>query len=51
MRAWETEGDFRKAVELDQQILSYLSPERIGEAFSTARHLVYVERIFAKVFL
>jgi len=50
MRAWETEGDFRKAVEQDQEILSYLSFEKIQQAFSLDRHLQYVDRIFDRVF-
>jgi len=50
MRAWETEGDFRKAVERDQEILSYLSFEKIQQAFSLDRHLQYVDRIFDRVF-
>ncbi len=50
MRAWETEGDFRAAIEADQKILSYLSIEQIREAFSVARHLANVDRIFARVF-
>jgi adenylosuccinate lyase len=50
MRAWETESDFRKAVEQDQEILSYLSFEKIQQAFSLDRYLQYVDRIFARVF-
>lgn len=50
MKAWETEGDFRAAVESDKQILSYLSIERIREAFSVSRHLTHVDRIFHRVF-
>ena len=40
MQAWETEGDFRAAVEADEKILSYLSIEQIHEAFSLDRHLL-----------
>jgi len=50
MQAWETGGDFRKAVETDQEILSYLSIEKIERAFSLDRHLQYVDRIFERVF-
>jgi adenylosuccinate lyase len=50
MRAWETGGDFRAAVESDKEILSYLSLEKIREAFSTARQLAHVDRIFFRVF-
>jgi adenylosuccinate lyase len=50
MRAWETEGDFRGALEADPLVLSFLSIEQIQEAFSTARQLANVDRIFARVF-
>jgi adenylosuccinate lyase len=50
MRAWESEGDFRKAVEQDPEILSYLTLEKVQQAFSLDRYLKYVDRIFARVF-
>ncbi len=50
MRAWETDGDFRAAVESDREILSYLSIEEIRTAFSLDRHLMHVDRIFERVF-
>ncbi len=50
MRAWETEGDFQESIESDKQILSYLSIERIREAFSLPRYLANVDRIFARAF-
>ncbi len=50
MRAWETGGDFRQAVETDPKILSFLKLEDVGRAFSTARQLHHVDRIFARVF-
>jgi adenylosuccinate lyase len=50
MHAWETESSFRTAVEADQEILSYLSIEKINRAFSVARYLTHVDRIFARVF-
>jgi adenylosuccinate lyase len=50
MRCWETDGDFRAAVSADPEILAYLSIEKIQEAFSTARQLANVDRIFARVF-
>src|ERR1700686_4281076 len=34
MRAWEEEGDFRKAIEDDPEIRRALKPEQIAEAFS-----------------
>jgi adenylosuccinate lyase len=50
MQAWETDGDFRARVCQDQKILSYLSLEKITEAFSLDRHLSQVDRIFERVF-
>lgn len=50
MTAWETDGDFRAAVETDALILSFLSVEKIREAFSTDRQLKNVDRIFTRVF-
>ncbi|HVO99983.1 MAG TPA: adenylosuccinate lyase [Bryobacteraceae bacterium] len=50
MQAWETGGDFRAAVESDNKILSYLSLDKIQQAFSVDRHLANVDRIFARVF-
>jgi adenylosuccinate lyase len=50
LQAWETEGDFRAAIQEDDEILSYLSIVQIHEAFSLDRHLANVDRIFARVF-
>ena len=50
MRAWESGGDFRAAVESDKEILSYLSLGQIQKAFSVDRYLLHVDRIFARVF-
>jgi adenylosuccinate lyase len=50
MQAWETGGDFRAVVQHDQEVLSYLSIEKINEAFSVARHLSHVDAIFKRVF-
>src|SRR5579864_7536117 len=50
MRAWETEGDFRSAVESDKEILNFLTLEQIQKAFSADRYLEQVDRIFARVF-
>src|SRR6202158_6148642 len=33
MQAWQSEGDFRAAVESDKEVLSYLSVKKIQEAF------------------
>ncbi len=50
MRAWQNEGDFRAAVSADKEILSYLSVEKIQEAFSLDRYLIHTDRIFDRVF-
>ena len=50
MRAWETGGDFRAAVEADEKVLSYLPIEKLREAFSVEHHLAHVDRIFWRVF-
>ncbi len=50
MRAWETEGNFQAAVEADSLILSFLSLEKIRQAFSVERQLANVDRVFARVF-
>jgi len=50
MGAWESDGNFRAGIEADQQILSYLSVEKIREAFSVHRHLREVDEIFRRVF-
>jgi adenylosuccinate lyase len=50
MGAWESDGDFRSSVESDKEILSFLSLEQIHKAFSVARYLIHVDRIFDRVF-
>jgi adenylosuccinate lyase len=50
MQAWDTEGDFREAVEADPKILSFLSIEGTNRAFSLDRQLANVDRIFTRVF-
>jgi len=50
MQAWESGGSFRKAVEQDPEVLSYLGIEKIQQAFSLDRYLKSVDRIFARVF-
>src|ERR1035438_8680391 len=48
--AWETGGDFRDVIQHDKEVLSYLSIEKINDAFSVARHLSHVDAIFERVF-
>jgi adenylosuccinate lyase len=50
MRAWETEGDFRAAIEADPEVKKVLTPEQIAEAFSLERQLRNVDKIFERVF-
>ncbi|MEO8025353.1 MAG: adenylosuccinate lyase [Bryobacteraceae bacterium] len=50
MRAWEQEGDFRAAIEVDPVVANYLSPEQIAHAFSVERQLGNVGAIFSRVF-
>jgi len=50
MRAWESEGDFRAAVEADPEIRAILTPEKLAESFSLDRQLRNVDKIFARVF-
>ncbi|HEY2842642.1 MAG TPA: adenylosuccinate lyase [Bryobacteraceae bacterium] len=50
MRAWESGGSFRTAIESDQEVLSFLSIEKISSAFSVERQLGNVDRIFRQVF-
>ncbi len=50
MKAWEEEGDFRKAIEDDPEIRRALKPEQIAEAFSLERQLRNVDRVFEQVF-
>jgi adenylosuccinate lyase len=50
LHAWETDGNFRAAMEEDEKILSYLSIAQINTAFSLDRHLAHVDQIFARVF-
>jgi adenylosuccinate lyase len=50
MRAWESGGSFRAAVESDKEVLSFLSLEKIKAAFSVERQLTHIDRIFRQVF-
>jgi hypothetical protein len=50
MRSWETGGDFRAAIESDDEVRKYLKSDQIEGAFSLSRQLRNVDAIFARVF-
>jgi adenylosuccinate lyase len=50
MEAWDSEGDFRAAVEADPEISALVSPAKLAETFSVERHLKHVDTIFGRVF-
>jgi adenylosuccinate lyase len=50
MEAWETDGDFRAAIEKDAEIGALLSREKLAETFSLERQLKHVDAIFRRVF-
>jgi len=50
MNAWETDGDFRSAVESDPVISAHLPPDKISESFSIQRQLTNIDAIFERVF-
>ncbi|HTU44002.1 MAG TPA: adenylosuccinate lyase [Bryobacteraceae bacterium] len=50
MQAWESEGDFRAAVQGDPLIVTYLTEEQLDQTFSLPRQLRNVDRIFERVF-
>ena len=50
MVAWESDGDFRQAIEADSLITGRLSPSQLDQVFSLERQLQNVDRIFARVF-
>lgn len=50
MQAWESEADFRAAVEADPEINGRLSRNQLDQIFSVDRQLSNVDRIFERVF-
>jgi adenylosuccinate lyase len=50
MGTWESEGDFRAAIDADPEIRKVMTAEQIAEAFSLERQLRNVDRIFERVF-
>jgi adenylosuccinate lyase len=50
MEAWESEGDFRAAIEGDPDISQLLSRDRLAQTFSLERQLKHIDAIFDRVF-
>src|SRR3954468_8926125 len=50
MQAWETDGDFRAAIENDPRVAERVSPEVLEQAFSWERQLKNVDFLFSRVF-
>ncbi len=50
MEAWESDGDFRAAIEADPEVKRRLTRQQLDEIFSLERQLGNVERIFQRVF-
>lgn len=50
MESWESEGDFRAAIESNPAVQQHLSPAHLSEIFSLDRQLRHVDAIFARVF-
>lgn len=50
MRSWETESNFRAAIENDADVRKHLTLEQLAESFSLERQLTNVDKIFERVF-
>ncbi len=50
MESWESEGDFRAAVQADPEIRRHLSQTQFDQVFSLDRQLKHVDAIFDRVF-
>ncbi len=50
MTAWESESNFRAAIEGDPEIRRYLAPDQLDKVFSIQRQLGNVDRIFHRMF-
>lgn len=50
MRSWETESNFREAIENDPDVRKHLSLDQLAESFSLQRQLTNVDKIFERVF-
>jgi adenylosuccinate lyase len=50
LTAWESDGDFRSAIESDPAITQHLTPEALEDTFSVSRQLRNIGQIFQRVF-
>ena len=50
MEAWQSESDFRHAIEADPAIGNYLSKQQLDNSFSLGRQLTQIDAIFRRVF-
>jgi adenylosuccinate lyase len=50
MSAWESDQDFRAAIESDPKVTEWLNRQQIEESFSVSRQLANIDRIFDRVF-
>ena len=50
MEAWQSDGNFREAIEQDPEVRALMTPEQIAGSFSLDRQLKNVNRIFERVF-
>lgn len=50
MQAWESDGDFRSAIERDPTVLQFLAKDKLEKAFSHERQLKHVDYVFNRVF-
>lgn len=48
-QVWEQQVDFRPLLEADEQIMRYLSPADLDEAFDYHWHLKHIDEIFTRV--
>jgi len=50
LRSWQTESDFRQAIQQDSEIARYLSATQLAHVFDVKRQLKNVDAIFRRVF-
>jgi adenylosuccinate lyase len=50
LRAWQTESDFRQAIQQDTEVVRYLSPTQLARTFDVKQQLKHVDTLFSRVF-